>query len=184
MACDISWGRVLPCTDAVGGLDAIYFINEDTLGVVTFGSGDSEDVITSIVNADGTTNLYKYDLKGTSTFNQVMNSSRENGTTFVEQTLVLNLPVMSSTFHKQFKLLAWANPKVIVSTTSGSFFLMGLEFGCDVTTINANSGAAMGDMTGYEVTLVAREKTFANYLNATTQSGMVTLVDGNLITAD
>ena len=184
MACSISWGRILPCTDAVGGLDAIYFINDGTLGVVTLGSGDTEDLITSIVNADGTTNLYKYDLKGTSTFNQVMNSSRENGTRFVEQTLVLNLPVMSSIYHKQFKLLAASNPKVIVSTTSGSFFLMGLEFGCDVTTINANSGAAMGDMTGYEVTLVAREKTFANYINATTQSGMVALVDGNLITED
>jgi hypothetical protein len=180
MPCDLSLGRLLPCKDTVGGLKAIFFMNQGDMTGVTYDSTNT-DVIETVT---GTPSGYKYDLKGTSTFNQVMNSSRENGTTFVEQTLVLNLPVMSSIYHKQFKLLAWGNPKVIVRTTSGSFFMMGLEFGCDVTTINANSGAAMGDMTGYEVTLVAREKTFANYINATTESGMVTLVDGNLITAD
>lgn len=183
MACSISWGRPTPCSDAVGGLDAIYFINsDDDLGVLVFGTGDNEDLITDVTG--GTPSLYKYDLKGTSTFNQVMNSSRENGTTFVEQTLVLNLPVMSSVYHKEFKLLAWGNPKVVVRTTSGSFFLMGTEFGCDVTTINANSGAAMGDMTGYEVTLIAREKTFANYFDATTETALVTLCNGTLVTTD
>lgn len=179
MACDISKGRALPCTDAVGGLDAIYFINEDALGTVNFGTGDEIDLITSVTG--GTPSLYKYDLKGTSTFNQVMNVSRENGTRFAEQTLVLNLPVMSSVSHKEFKLLASSNPKAVVKTTSGSFFLMGLEFGCDVTTINANSGAAMGDMTGYEVTLVAREKTFANYIDVANEDELETLLHGTVV---
>jgi hypothetical protein len=184
MACSISWGRPTPCSDSVGGLDAIYFINslDDDLGTLVFGTGDTEDVITDVTG--GAPSLYKYDLKGTSTFNQVMNTSRENGTTFVEQTLVLNLPVMSSVYHKQFKLLAWGTPKVIVRTTSGSFFLMGTEFGADVTTINANSGAAMGDMTGYEVTLIAREKTFANYFNVTTEDALVSLCNGSLVLTD
>jgi len=183
MACSISWGRPTPCTDSVGGLDAVYFINEDnSLGTLVFGTGDTEDLITDVTG--GEPSLYKYDLKGTSTFNQVMNVSRENGTRFAEQTLVLNLPVMASVYHKQFKLLAASNSKVVVRTTSGSFFLMGMEFGCDVTTINANSGAAMGDMTGYEVTLVAREKTFANYFDATTETALVALCNGTLVTTD
>jgi hypothetical protein len=179
MACDISKGRVLPCTDSVGGLDAIYFINQDTLGDPVFGTGDNIDMIVDVTG--GTPSLYKYDLKGTSTFNQVMNVSRENGTRFAEQTLVLNLPVMSSVTHKEFKLLAASNPKAVVRTTSGDFFLMGLEFGCDITTINANTGAAMGDMTGYEVTLVAREKTFANYLDTSTETGMASLLNGTIV---
>jgi hypothetical protein len=58
---------------------------------------------------------------------------------------------------------------------------MGLEFGCDITTINANTGAAMGDMTGYEVTLVAREKTFANYLDTSTETGMASLLNGTIV---
>lgn len=181
MACDISKGRALPCTDAVGGLDAIYFINSsDPIGAITYLTGDSSDVIDT---AAGSPTLYKYDLKGTSTFNQVMTTSRENGTTFVEQTLVLNLPVMSATTHKELKLLAYGNPQVVVKTNNNNFFLVGLEFGCDVTTINANSGAAMGDMTGYEVTLVAREKTFANYFSATTESALLTDIGGTVVTA-
>ena len=179
MACDISKGRVLPCSDTVGGLDAIYFINtNDPIGAITYLTEDSSDVIDT---AAGSPTLYKYDLKGTSTFNQVMNTSRENGTTFVEQTLVLNLPVMSITMHKELKLLAYGNPQVVVKTNNNKFFLMGLEFGCDVTTINANSGAAMGDMTGYEVTLVAREKTFANYFDATTQAALLTDIGGTVV---
>lgn len=177
MPCSVSLGRVLPCSDAVGGLDAIYFINFDeriNVADITF-DGTLVDQINS---ATGDRYLYKYDLKGTSTFNQVMNSSRENGTTFAEQTLVLNLPVMSPSSHKELKLLAWGNPQVVVKTNAGNFFLVGLEHGCDVTTINANSGAAMGDMTGYEVTLVAREKTFANYFQALTETALDTAICG------
>jgi hypothetical protein len=181
MACDISKGRVLPCTDAIGGLDAVYLINSsDPIGAITYTVVDS--ITTDIIDtAAGSPTLYKYDLKGTSTFNQVMTTSRENGTTFVEQTLVLNLPVMSATTHKELKLLAYGNPQVIVKTNAGNFFLVGLEFGCDVTTINANSGAAMGDMTGYEVTLVAREKIFANYFDAVTESALLTDIGGTVV---
>jgi hypothetical protein len=179
MACDISKGRALPCTDAVGGLDAVYLINaSDPILAITYLTGDNSDVIDT---STGSPTLYKYDLKGTSTFNQVMTTSRENGTTFVEQTLVLNLPVMSATMHKELKLLAYGNPQVIVKTNAGNFFLVGKEFGCDLTTINANSGAAMGDMTGYEVTLVAREKTFANYFDATTEAALLTDIGGTVV---
>lgn len=181
MACDISKGRALPCSDAVGGLDAIYFVNaSDPIGAITYLTGDSSDVIDT---AAGSPTLYKYDLKGTSTFNQVMTTTRENGTTHCEQTLVVNLPVMSATTHKELKLLAYGNPQVVVKTNNGSFFLVGKEFGCDVTTINANSGAAMGDMTGYELTLVGREKTFANYFNATTESDLLTDIGGTVVTS-
>jgi hypothetical protein len=177
MSCSLSLGRIIPCSDAVGGLDAIYFINYDDkimLADIDFNNTNTD----MIDSATGNRSLYKYDLKGTSTFNQVMNSSRENGTTFVEQTLVLNLPVMSVKMHKEFKLLAWGNPQVVVKTNAGNYFLVGLEHGCDVTTINANSGAAMGDMTGYEVTLVAREKTFANYFVSLTDTQLDTAICG------
>lgn len=180
MACDISKGRTLPCSDAVGGLDAVYFINTtDPIGAITYSTGDNSDMIDT---AAGSPTLYKYDLKGTSTLNQVMTTSRENGTTFVEQTLVLNLPVMSAISHKQLKLLAYGNPQVVVKTNNNDFFLVGLEFGCDVTTINANSGAAMGDMTGYEVTLVAREKTFANFFEAKSEAALLTDIGGSVVT--
>ena len=51
---------------------------------------------------------------------------------------------------------------------------MGIEHGAEVTTANANSGAAMNDGSGYEVTLVSTEKIFANFMEATNEAGLGT----------
>ena len=66
MACDISAGRLEPCKDSVGGLNAIYFVNFTDLAptYVQDGEGDTDEI--DLVTAD--TNAYKYDIKGTSTF--------------------------------------------------------------------------------------------------------------------
>ena len=51
---------------------------------------------------------------------------------------------------------------------------MGLDHGADVTTANANSGAALNDGSGYEITLVAMEKIYANFMEATNEAGLAT----------
>jgi hypothetical protein len=62
MACDISAGRLEPCKDNVGGLDAIYFVNYDDLPSTQI-TLDVDDQVTAI---GGTPTAYKYELKGTS----------------------------------------------------------------------------------------------------------------------
>ncbi len=66
---------------------------EDFINYGDFSSADvayvaGTDTIDTIANVS---NLYKYELKGTNSFDQVYNSSRENGTTFAEQTLTVTL---------------------------------------------------------------------------------------------
>jgi len=51
---------------------------------------------------------------------------------------------------------------------------MGLEHGADVSTANASSGAQMNDGSGYEITLVAMEKIYANFMEATDETGLGT----------
>ena len=81
MACNITAGRLEGCKDAVGGLNAIYFVNFGAMGDLTI----SDETVTGI--AATTPDAFKYDLRGTSTFDQSLTSSRDNGTTFAEQTL-------------------------------------------------------------------------------------------------
>ena len=83
MACNLTKGRLEPCKDVVGGLKAVYFTDFGDLGTVT----KVDDEITDL---SGTFVAYKYDLKGGSSFEQAITSSRENGTTYFEQTLNLN----------------------------------------------------------------------------------------------
>ena len=122
MACDLTKGRKEPCKDVVGGLKAVYFTDFGDLGTVT----KVDDEITDL---SGTFVAYKYELKGGSSFEQAITSSRENGTTYFEQTLNLTLKKLSKEDNKEIKLLAYGRPHVAVEDYNGNVFVMGLEHG-------------------------------------------------------
>lgn len=163
MACLLTKGRTEPCKDVVGGITAVYFADFGTLGDPTYDAVDT-DVIDSF---GGTPDWFKFDLKGTSSFEQAITSSRENGTTFVEQTLNLNFKKLSKQTHNEVKLLAYARPHVIVEDNNGNKFLMGLEYGADVSGGTIVTGAAMADMSGYTLAFTGQEKIAANFVDAT-----------------
>lgn len=164
MACDISLGRLEPCKDSNGGLKAVYFVNWGDVVGVTYGTGDNTDAIDEIDTGDATVYAYRYELKGTSSFTQTITSSRENGTTFFQQELALTLKKLSIVDHKQIKLLSYGRPQVIVEDNNGNLFFCGLEHGMDVTGGTIVTGAAMGDLSGYTLTLTGMEPVPANFL--------------------
>ena len=161
MACNLTKGRLEPCKDVVGGLKAVYFTDFGDLGTVT----KVDDEITDL---SGTFVAYKYDLKGGSSFEQAITSSRENGTTYFEQTLNLTLKKLSKEDNKEIKLLAYGRPHVAVEDYNGNVFVMGLEHGAEVTGGTIVTGAAMGDLSGYTLTFVGQEVQPANFVAAPT----------------
>ena len=185
MACDITAGRIEQCKDSVSGLKAMYLINYEDLNsdsptYVTYGTGDNVDEITDWVPVDDTTQLtlYKFELKSTAnSFTTAINSSRDNGTTFFEQTLVAALKRQDVVTHKNVKLLAYGRPRIIVRTMTDQFFLMGLDQGADVSAGEISSGAALGDFNGYSLTFTAQEELPANFLLATSEAELKTLFE-------
>ena len=121
MACDLTIGRKEPCKDVVGGIRAVYFTDFGDLGTITL----TNDEITDM---SGTFTAFKYEVKGNSSFEQNITSSRENGTTFFEQTLNLTLHKLSKEDNKELKLLAFGRPHVAVEDYNGNVFLMGREY--------------------------------------------------------
>jgi len=171
MACDISLGRIEPCKDSVGGLRAAYFINWGDATTVTYSAtAGQEDVITAL---GGTPVGYKYELKGTSTFEQTVTSSRENGTTFVDQKLSLSLKKLSVADHKQLKLLSYGRPQVIIEDNNGFFFMAGLTKGMDLVTATISTGAAMADMSGYKIEMQGMEPIAANFVTGPLTTGIL-----------
>lgn len=175
MSCDITNGRIEQCKDSVSGLKAIYFANFDDL--------DSDNVVYDATDTDvidtwqpaAPLNLYKYELKSTTnSFTTAINSSRDNGTTFFEQTLVAALKRQDFATHKNVKLLAYGRPRIIVRTMTDQFFLMGLDQGADVSAGEISSGAALGDFNGYSLTFTAMEELPANFINVTTEAALAT----------
>ena len=180
MACTFTLGRLEPCKDSVGGLKNVYLINFNDLtwANVSFSSTTGEvDGITLAANAEA----FKYELKGNNDFNETITSSRENGTTFYEQVLTLNLKKLSAKSHKEIKLLVAARPKVVVEDNNGNFFLAGAEFGMDGTAGNITRGVAMGDASGYTLTLTGMESRPSEFLDETTVTAFLTEVSTSTI---
>jgi hypothetical protein len=163
MACDLTRGRKEPCKDVVGGLRAVYFTDFGDLGTVT----KTDDEITDL---SGTFTAFKYELKGNSSFEQAVTASRENGTVFYEQTLNITLKKLSKEDNKELKLLAYGRPHVAVEDYNGNVFLMGLEHGADVSGGTIVTGAGMGDLSGYTLTLTAQEREPANFVDSPTSA--------------
>ena len=185
MSCDITNGRIEQCKDSVSGLKAIYFINYDDLDSdnVNYNATDTDVIDTWVPGAP--LSMYKYELKSTAnSFTTTINSSRDNGTTFFEQTLVANLKRQDFAAHKNVKLLAYGRPRIVVRTMTDQFFIMGLDQGADVSAGEISSGAALGDFNGYSLTFTAQEELPANFINVTTEAALATaFADGSAVDA-
>jgi hypothetical protein len=181
MSCQLANGRLEVCKDAVGGIDAVYFINYADYAFPTdvtyVATTDTIDTVANVAS------LYKYELKGTNSFEQVYNSSRENGTTFAEQTLTMTLKKQDAATHKSVKLLAYGRPHVVIKNRNNQFFLAGLEHGMELTTANASNGTAMGDLNGYTLTFVGTEKIYANLLDCSSEATLAGAGAGAVFTS-
>ena len=153
MGCSITSGRKVPCKSAVGGIKAIYFADYGTLGDATIVAGE----ITGFSVPAETIEWFKFEVKGNSSMETAITSSRENGTTFYDTTLNMTLTFQDKATQEELKLIAHARPHVAVEDYNGNYFLMGLEHGADVVSGQIQSGAAMGDLTGYTLTVNAQE---------------------------
>ena len=90
MACTLTKGRNLPCKTGFGGVKKVYFADFGTLGTVTI---DADGTISAF---SGTPAFFQYEVKGNSSLESTVNSSRENGTTFFSQTINITLPFLDN----------------------------------------------------------------------------------------
>jgi hypothetical protein len=172
MSCNLSAGRNEVCKDSIGGLAGVYFLNYTTGSFTKNGAGE----VTAFPS--GST-VYYYQLKGTSAYTETVNTSRENGTTFFNQELVLNLKKLTNEMTTQLKLMAYGRPQIVVHTMNGDALLVGEVEGADVTAGTIQTGAAMGDLYGYSVTFTGMEKLPAAFLSGSTISNPFAAIGAN-----
>lgn len=161
MACNLTQGRQEVCKESIGGLAGVYFINYTTGSFTKNGSGQ----VTALPS--GST-VYYYELKGNSTYTETVNSSRDNGTTFFSQELVLNLKKLTNEMTTQLKLMAYGRPQIVVWTMNGDALLVGEREGADVTAGTIQTGGALGDLYGYSITFTGMEQLPAAFLSGST----------------
>jgi hypothetical protein len=160
MACTLTTGRKIPCKSAFGGIKSVYFANFGTITGVTVDNTTKEATIA------GSPSWYEYDVKGNSSLETTVTSSRENGTTFYTQTLNLTLTFLDAKTQAELQTLAVARPYVVVQDYYGNNFLCGFENGMECTGGTVVTGAAAGDLSGFTLTFEGMEETAPYFLAA------------------
>lgn len=154
MPCALTNGYKLGCRDNVGGITEVRLIafNSVTGTIVVDGSG----IVTGTFPASG---FYKYEVpKGAGQFTETVNASTENGTIFYQQELVFPINRMTQTVRNELRLLGLNRLMAIVTDRNGKYWLLGRSNGLDVTAGTAQTGTAMGDRNGYEMTFTGMEE--------------------------
>tara|TARA_R110000744_G_scaffold91076_1_gene176849 strand:- start:100 stop:660 length:561 start_codon:yes stop_codon:yes gene_type:complete len=161
MACDLSSGRVVGCKSGIGGIVRVYIGNFQDL---TAGAAWSETG--GVVSATEVQDVYQFDVRPeTSSLTINFQASPTNGTTFFEQNLSLVFQKLDSTDIADIRILCQGRPNIWVETQDRDstglipvVYLLGAEFGLNVTAGSAQSGTAMGDLTGYNIELQGKER--------------------------
>ena len=153
MACNLATGRKVPCKSAFGGIKTVFMADFGTITGLTI------DATTKEVTAfAGSPSWYQYDVKGNSSLETTVTSSRENGTTFYTQTLNLTLTFLDAKTQAELQTVAVARPYVVVEDYYGNSFLCGFENGMELTGGTVVTGAAAGDLSGFTITMEGMEE--------------------------
>jgi len=166
MACLLTTGRKVPCKSAFGGIKTVYFADFGTISAVTIDASTKEVTFT---DASPAPTWYEFDVKGTSSLETTVTSSRDTGTTFYTQTLNLTLTYLDAKTQAELQLIAVSRPYVVVEDYYGNRFLCGFENGMELTGGTVSTGAAAGDLSGFTITMEGLEET-APYFLATAQA--------------
>jgi len=159
MACTLTTGRKLPCKSAFGGIKKVLFADFGAIGDITVGA-------TKEATFTGTPTWFEFDVKGNSSLETTVTSSRENGTTFYTQTLNLTLTYLDAKTQAELQTLATARPYIVVEDYYSNRFLIGAENGAECTGGTVVTGAAAGDLSGFTLTFEGMEETAPYFLDA------------------
>ena len=167
MACDITKGRLdTPCKTGVGGVKAFYFANFEPLSYKQFEKTDG--LVTSLLTSPDTPlELYKYELRSSGhNLEDANENSEETGTSFVTSTFTAILKQIGATTRDELQIASFGRPQVIVEDYNGNFLLVGIENGCTVS-VNQVTGSAMGELSGYNLTITAQEREMSYLIDPT-----------------
>lgn len=174
-ACALTTGRTAPCKDSVGGIKKALFLDYEK-DAFTVSAGQATAI------SEDVTEVFEYDLRAdNNTFSESMVTDKNTGTTVNTQTAELRLIKQEYQTSNEIKLMAHGRPIIVLVGYDGSYKVMGITEGSDLTGSNIQSGGAKGDFNGYDLTFTATEMALAPYLDAATITAIEALVSATNI---
>ena len=169
--CNTLTGLTLSCSNNVGGIKAAYIACLSDISGYTASNGQ----ITGITMVGGAT-FKQYEFKpNTSSYTETPTVSRENGTTFISQTVNLIFPKRELSKRNEIALMLQGQPQlvVIVEDSNGLIWLFGKEEGVYLSEATTASGVAKGDANNYNITLLGEEPELAYEVDSAALSAVI-----------
>lgn len=142
-------GMGLDCRESVGGIKEVYILGDRSDATVTVVS----DAITAITLKDSDKFLpYKF-RKQTGSMVSTINTSEENGTTFVQTDVTLVFHKMEAKKRLEISALMVGDCAMLVKDGNNKYWYLGLDEAVTLTAGTAGTGTAKGDKNGYDLTL-------------------------------
>jgi|TARA_R110000824_G_scaffold17369_3_gene70633 hypothetical protein len=159
MACtSLTKGRGLDCNRISGGVKAVYFAVFDQVLSTTESGGEVTDIDM------GTDSIYKYVVpRGSTTVNESITGSTENGTLFYTPTLSMVLNKLTKEDQNEIKLLGQTQVMVFAQLNAqlanghDTIVCLGRQNAMSLNAGTADSGASFGDRNGYTLTFDGQE---------------------------
>lgn len=163
MACDLTTGRLLDdCLVGRAGIKTLFYAKLNDFRALT-GITESGGEITDL-GLDAI-DVYRFEMAdNVGMFDQAVNASQENGTSFVQQNITLtlfNIKPADLADLNNLKIGRWV---IWTLDFQGKIRLFGRVNGCTANGGSDTSGAAAGDKKGLDMTFVAEENDYAVFM--------------------
>jgi hypothetical protein len=168
MACALTSDYVLDCTDGIGGIKEVKFIELANIASYTESSG----TLTAITKNPATVFRSYALIKQTSTFTDTLTVSEANGSNFSAQVLKIVLNKMQASTRNQILLLSKNRVAAVVKDRNGKNWALGIANGLTIKTTIADPGTAMGDRNGYTLEFEGAEPVPAYEVDAATYTSL------------
>lgn len=143
-------GMGLDCRESVGGIKEVYILGDRSEVKVTV----AQDAITGITLDAGSDKFLPYKFrKQTGSMVSTINTSEENGTTFVQTDVTLVFHKMEAKKRLEISALMVGDCAMLVKDGNNKYWYLGYDEPVTLTAGTAGTGTAKGDKNGYDLTL-------------------------------
>lgn len=163
-------GMGLDCRESVGGIKEVYILGDRSEVTVTVAS----DAITTIVLEAGSDKFLPYKFrKQTGSMVSTINTSEENGTTFVQTDVTLVFHKMEAKKRLEISALMVGDCAMLVKDGNDKYWYLGLDEAVTLTAGTAGTGTAKGDKNGYDLTLTDLSNTLPYEVSKEIAEGII-----------
>lgn len=134
------------CKDSTGGLKQVWLCDWATAGVAL--TSDSKKATATTASFK----LYRF-RTGNASMNTTLNADEANGTVYAQTELNMKFTKLTDDIRTEAVELLKGNVAAIALDNNGKYWVLGLEHPLTLSAGTFNTGAALSDFNGFDVTL-------------------------------